>query len=104
MSTTRYDILHVRVIAEDAETLRALLRDARPDVGGRPSQGEDGRVSIDAYVPSDQVSALEREGVHLEEIENASEAGRRAQAEVGVGDRFAPDDACPRGLAEKVKD
>jgi hypothetical protein len=104
MSTARYDILRVRITAKDAETLRTLLREARPDVGGRPSLGEDGRCSIDAYVPSDRVPALRREGVHLEEVEYASAAGRRAQADVGKGDRFAPDDAYPRGLAEKVKD
>ncbi|MFI6849605.1 hypothetical protein OG535_03910 [Kitasatospora sp. NBC_00085] len=104
MSTPRYDILRVRVTAKDADTLRALLREVRPDVGGHPTREPDGRCSIDAYVPSDQVTALEREGVTVEEIQNASEAGRLAQAQVGEGDRFAPADARPRGLAVKVRD
>ncbi|MEV0537339.1 hypothetical protein [Kitasatospora sp. NPDC050463] len=104
MSTARYDILRVRVTAKDADTLRALLREVRPDVGGTPTRGPDGRYSIDAYVPSDQVAALKRVGVTVEEVENASEAGRLAQAQVGEGDRFAPADAYPHGLAVKVRD
>lgn len=104
MSTPRYDILRVRVTAEDAETLRTLLREVHPDVGGHPTRGADGRCNIDTYVPSDQVAVLEREGVTVEKVGNASEAGRLAQAQVGTGDRFAAESARPRGLAVKVKD
>ncbi|MFG2917974.1 hypothetical protein ACGF0D_34420 [Kitasatospora sp. NPDC048298] len=96
------DILRLRVTAKDPETLRALLRDTRPDVGGRPRVEEDGRVGIDVYAPADRIPALEREGVTVTVIGNASEAGRAAQAEVGSGDRFAPADAVPRGLAAKL--
>ncbi|MQS10913.1 hypothetical protein F7Q99_01110 [Streptomyces kaniharaensis] len=96
-----HDILRVRVTARDADTLRALLREVRPDVGGRPSIAADGTVSIDAYVPDDRIPALEREGVTVTRVGNASAAGRAAQAEVGEGDRFAPADAVPRGLAAK---
>ncbi|MFJ9442099.1 hypothetical protein ACIRRH_09515 [Kitasatospora sp. NPDC101235] len=96
------DILRLRVTAKDPETLRALLRDTHPDVGGRPHVEEDGRIGIDVYAPADQVPALEREGITVTRVGNASEAGRAAQAEVGVGDRFAPADAVPRGLATKL--
>ncbi|WP_316527757.1 hypothetical protein [Kitasatospora brasiliensis] len=99
---SRPDILRLRVTAKDRETLRALLREARPDVGGRPHVEADGRVGIDVYAPADQVQALEREGVTVTRIGNASEAGRAAQADVGGGDRFAPADAVPHGLAEKI--
>ncbi|TJZ59171.1 hypothetical protein FCH28_03465 [Streptomyces piniterrae] len=103
MST--YEILRVRVTAKDAETLRALLREARPDVGGRPRQGDDGSFSIEAYVTPEQTAALEREGVSLTTLdEDAAATGRERQAEVGEGDRFAPEDAVPHGLALKVTD
>ncbi|WP_329403934.1 hypothetical protein [Streptomyces melanogenes] len=103
MSTAR-QLLRVRVTAKDAETLRTLLREARPDVGGRPRQGEDGTCSIEAYASPDEAEALEREGVSVTIVEDATATGRARQAEVGEGDRFAPDDAVPRGLALKVKD
>ncbi|MEU9047112.1 MULTISPECIES: hypothetical protein [unclassified Kitasatospora] len=96
------DILRLRVTARDPETLRALLRDTRPDTGGRPHVEADGRVGIDVYATADQVPALEREGITVTRTGNASEAGRAAQAEVGSGDRFAPADAVPRGLAAKL--
>ncbi|MER6569320.1 hypothetical protein ABT288_24840 [Streptomyces sp. NPDC001093] len=104
MSTTAQPILRVRVTARDADTLRALLRDARPDVGGRPHRSDDGRVTIDAYVTAEQAEALEREGVSVTIVEDATAAGHARQAEVGEGDRFAAADAVPRGLAVKVTD
>ncbi|MGP9022694.1 hypothetical protein ACT1U9_30350 [Streptomyces sp. BR1] len=104
MSTDPYELLRVRVTAKDADTLRTLLREARPDVGGRPRQGEDGSFSIDAYVSPDAAEALEREGVVVTTLEDAAATGRARQAEVGAGDRFAAADAVPRGLALKVKD
>ncbi|MER5756039.1 hypothetical protein [Streptomyces sp. NPDC002088] len=104
MSTAPYQTLRVRVTAKDAETLRALLREAHPDVGGRPRQGDDGSFSIEAYVSPEQAEALEREGVTVRALEDVTATGRARQAEVGEGDRFAPEDAIPHGLALKVKD
>ncbi|MFF2075908.1 hypothetical protein ACFVXG_14260 [Kitasatospora sp. NPDC058162] len=98
----RPDILKLRVTARDADTLRALLREARPDTGGRPQPEPDGSVGIDVFAPDDQVAALEREGVTVTRIGNASADGRAAQAEVGTGDRFAAADAVPHGLAVKL--
>ncbi|MFE2409984.1 hypothetical protein ACFXDE_16785 [Kitasatospora sp. NPDC059408] len=95
------DILRVRVTARDADTLRALLREVRPDRGGSPSIAPDGSVGIDAYVPEERIPALEREGVTVVRIANASAKGRAAQAEVGTGNRFA-EGAVPRGLAAKL--
>lgn len=98
---SRPDILRLRVTARDPEVLRALLREARPDIGGRPQVGPDGSIGIDVYAPEHRIAALERDGVTVTLIGNASEAGRAAQAEVGTGDRFAAADAVPRGLAAK---
>ncbi|MFF4378465.1 hypothetical protein [Kitasatospora sp. NPDC001547] len=95
------DILRLRVTARDPETLRAVLRETRSDVGGRPRVEADGSIGIDVYATAAQVPALEREGVTVTWTGNASEAGRAAQADIGSGDRFAPDDAVPRGLAAK---
>ncbi|RKT19649.1 hypothetical protein BX285_4118 [Streptomyces sp. 1114.5] len=96
------DILRLHVIAEDRETLRTLLHETRPDVGGRPHVEADGRIGIDVYAPASEIPALEREGVTVTRTGNASEAGRAAQAEVGTGDRFAAADAVPHGLAAKL--
>ncbi|MET8752783.1 hypothetical protein ABZW32_22195 [Streptomyces sp. NPDC004667] len=104
MSHHEYPILRVRVTARDADTLRALLRETRPDVGGRVRRHEDGSCTIDAYVPADQADAFERDGVTAAIVEDATATGRARQAEVGRGDRFAPEDAVPQGLALKVND
>ncbi|WP_030056846.1 MULTISPECIES: hypothetical protein [Streptomyces] len=96
------DILRLHVTAKDPEALRALLRDTRADVGGRPHVETDGRIGVDVYTTADRIPDLEREGVTVTRTGNASEAGRAAQAEVGSGDRFAPDDAVPHGLAAKL--
>ena len=102
--SSEYTILRVRVTARDADTLRALLRDSRPDVGGRIRQNEDGSLVFDAYVSPEQGEALAREGVSVETVEDATATGRARQTEVGEGDRFAPEDAVPQGLALKVRD
>ncbi|MFD9390974.1 hypothetical protein ACFWBB_09620 [Streptomyces sp. NPDC060000] len=100
--STEYTTLRVRVTAKDADTLRALLREARPDVGGRARRGEDGSFGIDAYVSPEEAEALDREGVSVTIHEDATASGRARQAEVGEGDRFAPEDAVPHGLALKI--
>ncbi|GAA2716470.1 MULTISPECIES: hypothetical protein [Streptomyces] len=97
-------ILRVRVTAKDAETLRALLRDERPDVGGRPRTAADGSVGIDAYVPAEKAAALEHPGVTVRVVADATATGKARQAEVGEGDRFADPSAVPRGLGDKVED
>ncbi|WP_328923755.1 hypothetical protein OG429_03370 [Streptomyces sp. NBC_00190] len=102
--SNEYTILRVRVTAKDADTLRALLRDTRPDVGGRIGQGGDGSLSFDAYVSPEKAEALQREGVTVTTLDDATAIGRARQAEVGEGDRFAAEDAVPLGLALKVKD
>ncbi|MER7540522.1 hypothetical protein ABTX77_37980 [Streptomyces sp. NPDC097704] len=103
--SNEYAILRVRVTVKDADTLRALLRDTRPDVGGRIGQDEDGSLSFDAYVSPEKAQALPREGVTVTTLDyDAAATGRARQAEVGQGDRFAPADAVPQGLALKVKD
>ncbi|MFK0046170.1 hypothetical protein ACIQU4_19080 [Streptomyces sp. NPDC090741] len=102
--SSEYTILRVRVTAKDADTLRALLRDSRPDVGGRVRENQDGSLTFDAYVSPEQAEDLAREGVSVETVEDATATGRARQAEVGEGDRFAPEDAVPQGLALKVRD
>ncbi|WP_424886788.1 hypothetical protein [Streptomyces sp. XH2] len=97
-------ILRVRVNAKDEETLRAVLRDERPDVGGRPRTHADGSVGIDAYVSARKAEALEQPGVTVTVVGDATAVGKARQAEVGEGDRFADPSAVPRGLGDKVED
>ncbi|MFB7667221.1 hypothetical protein ACFC1R_25315 [Kitasatospora sp. NPDC056138] len=102
--STRDTILRVRVTATDPATLHALLREKRPDVGGRPSRGADESISVEAYVSPDEAEALQREGVTVQVIEDASATGRARQAEVGQGNRYAAGEQVPRGLGLKVQD
>ncbi|MET3988087.1 hypothetical protein [Streptomyces sp. PvR034] len=100
-----HTILRVRVTAKDPDTLRALLRDARPDVGGRVGRDENGSLGFDAYVSPEKARSLPREGVTVTTLDSdATATGRARQTEVGEGDRFAPADAVPQGLARKAKD
>ncbi|PSJ30391.1 hypothetical protein B7P34_02195 [Streptosporangium nondiastaticum] len=102
---SHYDkILRVRVTAKDADTLRALLRAERPDVGGRPRTHADGSVGIDAYVSERKAAVLEQPGVTVTVVGDATAVGKARQAEVGEGDRFADPSAVPRGLGDKVED
>ncbi|GGQ65439.1 hypothetical protein [Streptomyces asoensis] len=100
--SSEHSTLRVRVTARDADTLRTLLRETRPDVGGRVRRDEDGRFGVDAFVSAEQAEALDREGVTVTVHEDATAGGRARQAEVARGDRFAPEDAVPHGLARKV--
>ncbi|MEU5633247.1 hypothetical protein ACH47C_22525 [Streptomyces rishiriensis] len=102
--SSEYTTLRVRVTAEDADTLRALLREVRPDVGGGVRRTEDGSIGIDAYVSPEQAEALDREGVVVTVHADATATGKARQSEVGEGDRFAPGDAVPHGLALKATD
>ncbi|AKN70908.1 hypothetical protein QR97_14760 [Streptomyces sp. PBH53] len=102
MSSTPQPVLRVRVTARDVETLRALLRDTDPDVGGLARRAADGSCTIEAFLSPEQAGALERDGVSATPVEDVAAAGRERQAEVGRGDRFAPAEAVPHGLADKV--
>ncbi|MFI5823416.1 hypothetical protein ACIA8I_30605 [Streptomyces rishiriensis] len=102
--SSEYTTLRVRVTAEDADTLLALLREVRPDVGGGVRRTEDGAFGIDAYVSPEQAEALDREGVVVTVHADATATGKARQSEVGEGDRFAPGDAVPHGLALKATD
>jgi hypothetical protein len=102
MSSTPQPVLRARVTARDVETLRALLRDIHPDVGGLAHRSDDGSCTIEVYVSPEQAEALHREGVSVTPIEDVTPAGRARQAEVGRGDRFAPAEAVPHGLADKL--
>ncbi|MEU7639700.1 MULTISPECIES: hypothetical protein [unclassified Streptomyces] len=102
----RENILHVRVTAADAETLRTLLREEPLDVGGRPREtpGPGNEMTIEAYVPRGRAGRLERAGVSVDVLRDATETGRARQAEVGHGDRFADPDEVPYGLGKMVKE
>ncbi|MGE7436450.1 hypothetical protein [Kitasatospora sp. NPDC001175] len=97
-------ILRVRVTATDPTVLHTLLREKRPDVGGRPHRGADRSISIEAYVSPAEAEDLEREGVTVQVIEDATATGRARQAEVGRGNRYAVGEQIPRGLGLKAHD
>ncbi|GAA3029237.1 hypothetical protein GCM10020000_02240 [Streptomyces olivoverticillatus] len=99
-------LLHVRVTASDAETLRTLLREERLDVGGRPrAAGAGNEMSIEAFVPEGRAEYLgDRDGIVVHVLKDATATGLARQAEVASGNRFAAPDKVPHGLGEKVKD
>jgi hypothetical protein len=96
-------LMRVRLTADDAEPLRALLREKRHGVAA-PKRTAEGRVSVDAYVPEPEIDDLRREGISVEVLEDATATGLARQAEVGTGNRFAAEEALPTGLGEKLKD
>ncbi|MEU6665183.1 hypothetical protein [Streptomyces sp. NPDC046727] len=102
MSSSPQPILRVRVTARDVETLRALLREAHPDVGGLARRADDGSCSVVAYVSPEEAEALQRDGVSVTVTGDVTAEGQARLAEVGHGDRFAPADAVPHGLADKI--
>lgn len=103
MPSTSEHRLRVRVTARDADTLRAVLLDTQPD-RAHPRQLDDRSWCVDAYVTAEQAADLQREGVYVTTVEDATTVGRARQAEVGKGDRFAAPDAFPHGLADKLRD
>jgi hypothetical protein len=97
-------ILRLLITARDAETLRALLREHPLDLScGGPKQHEGGAVSVEAYVPENQVDRLRQHGMKIDILDDASATARARQAEVGQGNRFAGENRVPRGLGRKVK-
>ncbi|MEU9125961.1 hypothetical protein AB0C96_40175 [Streptomyces sp. NPDC048506] len=96
----------MRVTASDAETLRTLLREQQMDIGGRPrpTPGPGNEMSIEAYVPRSNADRLEREGVSVNVLRDATATGQARQKEVARGNRFAAPDEVPQGLGEIVKD
>ncbi|MCK7624283.1 hypothetical protein MUU72_14430 [Streptomyces sp. RS10V-4] len=99
------NILHVRVTAEDAETLRTLLREQPMDVGGRPrpAPGPGNAMTVEAFVPRGRAERLVRDGVSVDVLRDATVTGQARQAEVGRGNRFADPRHMPRGMGELIK-
>lgn len=98
------NILRILITAREKQALSALLREHPLDLScGGPQRREGGAVSVEAYVPEDQVDSLRRYGVNIEILDDASATGRERQKEVGKGNRFEGKKV-PRGLGRKVKD
>jgi hypothetical protein len=102
------DVHRIELRAQSLEELRAFLNGAHLDLGCRPvARREGAEYVMDVYAPMPHVERLRSErnalGVSMTVIENASEAGRARQAEVGSGNRFASRQA-PRGLGLGVKE
>lgn len=101
---TRNKILHILITARDAEAMRALLREHPLDVAcGGPQRRADGTIAVEAYVPEDETDRLQKRGVEIQVLDDATATGRARQKEVGKGNRFAGDQRVPRGLGRKVK-
>lgn len=97
-------ILRIRITARDRETLSALLRENRLDLGcAGPKRREGGTVTLEAFVREGQLEGLRRYKVEIEVIEDATAKGRERQKEVGKGNRFEGGKA-PRGLGRKIRD
>jgi hypothetical protein len=99
------DVHRVKLTAKSIEELRSFLDGTDLDLGCRPVvRREGGDYVVEVYAPMPQIdrvrSARSFAGVTLAVVENASEAGRARQAEVGSGNRFATRQM-PRGLGIK---
>jgi hypothetical protein len=96
-------VFRVVITARDRATMLALLARRRLDIGGSPRYSGDGAVHVDAYVPADQVDALEGDGVRVEIVGDETAVGRERQKEVGKGNRFLTGDPVPRGLGRLIR-
>jgi len=97
-------ILRILITARDKETLSTLLRENPLDLScGGPRRREGGLITVEAFVPENDLDRLRRYPVQIEVIEDASAKGRERQKEVGQGNRFAGK-ITPRGMGRKIKD
>lgn len=88
------------------DTYARLVQEFHVDVGCRPhvEVSPDGTGSLQIFASAAQIQALRAAGFRVEQGENASELGRKAQAEIGKGDRFEGGRVTPRGLGRKPGD
>ncbi len=80
-----------------------LVQEFHVDVGCRPhvEANPDGTGSLQIFASAAQIQELRAAGFEVDQGENASELGRKAQAEIGKGDRFEGGRVTPRGLGRK---
>ena len=98
-------ILRILITAKDADALLALLRENELDLScGGPKQLESGAVSVEAYVPEEQVNKLKKYGVKIDILDDASATALKRHKEVGHGNRFQGENRVPRGLGRKMKE
>jgi hypothetical protein len=94
-------ILQVRIHADDFDSLRPLLLEGL-DAGCKPHVDRRDGVSMQAYVPEEEVRRLQKRGYEIEVLADATAAGLERLAEVGQGDRFEGGRIAPRGLGRKT--
>lgn len=105
MATEGKKILRILITARDRQRLSALLHENPLDLAcAGPQRQEGGAVSVEAYVPRDQLDRLKQRGVKLDVLDDASATARARQKEVGRGNRFSGKDRVPSGLGRKVKE
>ncbi len=99
------DLYRVRLEAASLSQLRALVDATATDLGCRAvARPTDDGFTVDVYVPEEHLGEVQNRseaGGTATVVENASEAGRGQQAEVGSGNRFAARSEIPRGLGIK---
>jgi hypothetical protein len=98
------DLFSARVIVT-RETYPKLVQEFHLDLGCRPhvEMLPDGSGSLLVYATDERIRELQAAGYEVKKEENASELGRRAQAEVGTGDRFEGGRVAPRGSGQKAQ-
>jgi hypothetical protein len=85
------------------DTFTKLMSEVALDVGDRPhvEPAPDGRGTLYAFAPEEQIREIEAAGYTVEVGENVSETGRQRMAEISEGDRFEGGRIAPRGLGHK---
>jgi hypothetical protein len=97
-------ILRILITVREKEALTTLLRENPLDLScGGPRRRADGVITVEAFVPEDELDRLRRYPVQIDVLEDASATGRERQKEVGQGNRFEGN-KIPRGLGRKIKD
>jgi hypothetical protein len=94
----------VRILAPERDLFRELPL-SRMDIGctGGIRQQPDGAFALEAYVGESVLEEIGRTRCKAEILADAAEELKRAQAQVGQGNRFKGENRTPRGLGKKVR-
>jgi hypothetical protein len=95
---------HVRIQAPAQESFRDLPF-SRMDIGctGGIREQLDGSFALDAYVTEAVMEEIRKGPFKVDVIADALDELKRAQAQVGKGNRFKGENRLPRGLGKKTR-
>jgi len=105
MPKSAQQIMRVLITARCKQDLTRLLQTEHLDIGcAGPTSVKGEELRIEAYVAAKDVERLQRDGVTIEVVGDASAAAAARQKEVGRGNRFASGRGYPQGMGRKLRE